>query len=286
MTQPYSNDLTVLVNCLATTFGDEVGQAVQDKFDQVLALEAVDINRITGQIAQLNALLAANTTSDSVTAASILSQLHTIDGRLDNIEGSTAVANLTAVVAALTASLTAETASRVAGDENLQNEINAIRSTVEGLSQQLVALENGGSTTNNTCDCPAIMSQLAAQTTALANLQAYDAATAIQITSLQATVQGLHTSVLAAQAAADAAAATAQSALTAAAAAAAAAAKVASDLAALTALQTTRDHDNQEAHDTFITKVEIQNINCVAVGHSMRVAMRARMFDAGNPKRN
>lgn len=282
MTQPYNNDLTVLVQCLATTFGDEVGQAVQEKFDQLLALEGVDINALNSQIAALNAALASNAAGDQLTAQSILAQLGALDTRLDVLEGSTAVADLAAIVAGIQTALAAETQNRIDADSGLQSGINSIQAAVDSLTQQVVSIQNSsGGGGGSACDCAALTAAIAEQATAIANLTGVDAQQAAQIAALQTAIEGLTAQaagIAAAQAAADAAAATAQTALAnaatanaAASAAAAAAAAVAADVAAL-------ETANDAAHDTFVTKIEIQNINCALMGQHFRNAMRGRLF--------
>lgn len=290
MTTPYNGELTVLVNCLASTFGDEVGQAVQDKFDQIFALEAADINAISAQIAQLNALLASNTSGDVLTAQSILAQLAALDNRIDVLEGSTAVSDLSIVVTALQAALAGEIASRADADAALQSSINTIQSALDTLTSQVVSIVNEGTGGGPACDCVALTAAIADQATAIANLQATDASTAVQIAALQAAVAGLATSgaaVAAAQAAADAAQATAQTALAAASAAAATAAGAAT---AAAGAQTTADAALAAATgaDGDITNllVEIKNINCASHGHTFRTAMRGRMFAVGDSRRD
>lgn len=279
--EQYNQDLTVLINCLATTFGDEVGLAVQEKFDQLLALESTDINALSAQLAQLNALLASNTEGDVLTAQSILSQLAALDSRLDVLEGSTAVAQLQATVAALQASTAASVASLTDADTALAAQISAAQTALDALTQQVITIQNN-QTGAPECDCVALTAAIADQATAIANLQASDASQAVQIAALQSTVSSLSTSAAAitaasaaaAQAIADAAAAqaTASAAQSAAqaAATAAATAQAAADAAA-TAASGANVHINN-------LKLEIQNIDCAVVGASFRTAMRGRMF--------
>ena len=290
MTTPYNGELSVLVNCIATTFGDEIGSAVQDKFDQIFALEAADVNAISAQIAQLNALLASNTAGDVLTAQSILTQLASLDSRIDVLEGSTEVADLTLVVTALQAALAGEIASRADAEAALQGNINTIQSALDALSAQVISIVND--TTNNgpACDCVALTAAIADQATAIANLQSVDASSAVQIAALQAAVAGLATSgasVAAAQAAADAAQATAQTALAAASAAGAVAASAATAAAgAQTTADTALAAANSAGTEIGGLLIEIKNINCASVGQSFRSAMRGRMFAVGDPHRD
>jgi chromosome segregation ATPase len=277
----YNEDLTVLINCLATTFGDEVGQAVQEKFDQLLALENTDINALSAQIATLNALLSSNTEGDVLTAQSILSQLAALDSRLDVLEGSTALAALQATVAALQVSVAGDVASLSDADAALQSNINTIQTALDALAQQVTTIQNNTSGQPE-CDCVALTAAIADQATAIANLQASDAAQGTQIAALQAAVAALSTnaaSIAAAQAAATQAIADA-----AAAQATATAAQVAATAAALAAATAQAAADaatgNANGANVSITnlKLEIQNINCATVGVAFRGAMRARMF--------
>jgi DNA repair exonuclease SbcCD ATPase subunit len=277
----YNNDLTLLVQCLATTFGDEVGQAVQDKINEVIALGEVDINALQAQITTLNTLLASNTEGDTLTAQSILSQLAALDSRLDVLESSTAVAQLQATVAALQASVAGSVTSLQDADAALQSNINAIQTALDALAQQVTTIQNstGGGAE---CDCVALTAAIADQATAIANLQGVDAQQAAQIAALQTQVASLSVNaaaVAAAQAAADAAATAAANA--AAAAAAAQATATAAGTAAATA-QATADAAATAAAGahTHINniKLEIQNIDCVALGASFRTAMRGRLF--------
>jgi hypothetical protein len=283
--EDYNEDLTVLVQCLAATFGTEVGSAVKDKFDQVLALGEVDINALQAQITALNALLAANTSGDTLTAQSILAQLAALDSRLDVLEGSTALADLQSAVTVIQNALTSETAAREAADAANAATIASAETAIAALAAQVATLEAAGPGTSG-CDCVAINAAIAEQATALANLQASDAAQATQIAALQTAVQGLSVNTAAITAATEAAAA-AQAAAAAAQATASAAQSAAQAAAtAAAAAQAAADGAAGAAGAAGISihtlKLEIKNINCAAVGASFRNAMRAQMFAPAN----
>jgi trimeric autotransporter adhesin len=270
----YNDDLASLVACLASTFGDEVGLAVNEKVNSVLALEGVDIAAVQAQIATLNSLLAANTSGDAASAQSILAAITSIGSRVTALEGSTAVADLTAVVTGLQAALAAETQNRLDSE-------SALQTNVDQLSQSLVSIQNAiDAGTSSACDCAALTTAIAAQATAITNLQASDASTATQVAALQTAIEALSTSaagVAAAQATADAAAATAQAALASAAAATATANAAAASAAAAAAAVAELDARNEHEHGHFVTKAEVMDINCAAIGAVFRTAMRSRM---------
>jgi chromosome segregation ATPase len=282
MSTTYNDELNTLISCISTTFGDEIGQAVQEKFDQVLALQGADINAISAQIATLNALLASNTEGDQLTAQSILAQLSALDSRLDVLEGSTAVADLTAVVDAIQTALTAETAARTAGDTALRSDLDELEATVATLTQQIVTIQNEGTGgTGGDCDCVALTAAIADLTNRAVNLEASDAQQSVRITALQDALAGLSTSaaaIAAAQAAADAAAADAAAAAAAAAAAQATANNASTVAAGAAAAVAALEASNATAHDTFITVDMIKNVNCVVHGQSFRTALRGRLF--------
>lgn len=284
MTTTHDNietDLDDLVSCLVAGFGNEVGSAVKEKFDEVLALEGVDLNAIQGQITQLNALLAANTGNDSLTAQSLLAQLHSVDSRLDALEGSTAVADLAAVVAALQIALTAETAARISGDQTNATAIATVESALALLTAQVVAIQTNGGGSDPACDCVALTAAIADQANAITNLSASDAAQSVQIAALQATIAGLQTdavAIAAAQATANAAQTAANTAL-----ANAAVAKAAADAAAaaVAALKVDTDNDrdeNEHQHSHHITKEHVRAINCNAKIAQFRTILRGHLF--------
>lgn len=279
--EEYNNELSVLINCLATTFGDEVGQAINDKIAEVVSLGQVDIVALQAQISQLNALLASNTEGDVLTAQSILTQLAALDSRLNALEGSTALAQLQATVAQIQAAQAAEATSRSDADAVLQSNIDSIQTALDSLVQQVTVIQNT-QTNNPECDCVALTAAIAEQATAIANLQGVDAAQAAQIAALQATVQSLSTNAAQiAQAQADAAAALAAAQAAAASAAAAQATATAAGVTAAGA-QSAADAAAAAAAGavTNITnlKLEIQNIDCAVVGLNLRNAMRGRLF--------
>jgi trimeric autotransporter adhesin len=282
MTTTYNDELNTLINCISVTFGDEIGQAVQDKFDQVLALHGADVNAISAQIAQLNALLASNTEGDQLTAQSILAQLSALDSRLDVLEGSTAVADLAMVVEALQTALAAETTARGDGDDALRSDLAELEAAVATLTQQVVTIQNEGTGgTGGSCDCVAMTAAIADLTNRAVNLEASDAQQSIRITALQDALAGLSTStaaIAAAQAAADAAAAAAAVAAATAASAQATANNANTVAAGAAAAVAALEASNAAAHDTFITVDMIKNVNCVVHGQSFRTALRGRLF--------
>jgi hypothetical protein len=282
MATTYNDELNTLINCISVTFGDEIGQAVQEKFDQVLALQGADINAISAQIAQLNALLASNTEGDQLTAQSILAQLAALDNRLDVLEGSTAVTDLTAVVNALQVALTGETAARTAGDAALRSDLETLEAAVATLTQQVVTIQNEGTGgSGGDCDCVALTAAIADLNNKVTNLEASDAQQSVRITALQEAVAGLSVSaaaISAAQAAADAASAAAAQAAAAAAAAQATANNAAGVAAANGAAIAALEAANAAAHDTFITVDMIKAVDCVVHGQSFRTALRGRLF--------
>jgi trimeric autotransporter adhesin len=282
MSTTYNEELTVLVNCIATTFGDEVGQAINDRITQLIDLQEVDVLALQAQLSALNAALSSNTEGDQLTAQSILTQLAALDSRLDVLEGSTAVAQLQAAVSAIQASAVAEATARETADAANAAALASLQNALDSLTTQVTTIVNEGTGGGAACDCVAITADLAAHATALANLQASDAQQGSQITSLQAavqTLQGQVAGIAAAQAAADAASATAQTALAQAsaaqAAAQAAATAAAAASAAAAAAQATADSAGASG-DTLM--VEIKNINCANLGASFRQALRARAF--------
>jgi chromosome segregation ATPase len=273
----YNDDLHVLITCLATTFGDEVGQAVQEKFNSLIQLEGIDVAALQAQINALNNIL--NNSTEAATVQSILTQLAAFGTRLNTLESSTAVADLAVVVASAQAAIAAETARAQAAEAALAASITTINTTLGDLAAEITALQNAPQP--QACDCAALTASIAAQATQIANLQAVDSATAAQIAALQSSVEALHgqaAAIAAAQATADAASAAAAAAATQAASAAASAAAANAGVTSLTAAVAQLTTDNNAAHNTFVTKVEIQNIDCVLVGQAFRGAMRNRMF--------
>lgn len=276
-------ELNTLFSCVATTFGDEIGQAINEKLDAVLALEGIDTANLTAQIAALNALLDANTTGDATNAQTVLAALAALDTRLDTLEGSTAVADLQAALATAQAALATETAARLAEDAAQLLLIQELQQRADSLQSSIVSIQTELGQTGGTgaCDCVALTNSIAELSTAVTNLQASDAAQATQIAALQTAIEGLTSqaaAIAAAQAAADAAAATAQAAL-AAAATAQAAANAAGTAAA--AAQSTADGAaaaaTANAADIEAVKAAIRGVNCVVVGGTFRTALRTRM---------
>jgi trimeric autotransporter adhesin len=277
----YNDNLTALVTCLATTFGDEVGQAVNEKINSVLQLEGVDIAAVQAQIATLNSLMQSGNASDAATAQAIVSQLTSLSSRITSLESSTAVAQLTAAVAAIQDAVTTETAARVAADAANAAAIAAVAANVATLTTSLAAVEAavaaGGT---GSCDCDAINTSIAQIVSDVTALKASDASQSATIAGLTTRIQALEVKAGDITAATTAAAAASVAAAAATAAAAAAGAKAdaaAAAAAAVAAAVRELDDRNEEQHGHFIHKNEIKDIDCAAVGHAFRVAMRSKL---------
>lgn len=284
MSAHLNTELHDLFVCVATTFGDEVAQAVEEKIAAVLALEGVDIAALQAQITALNNLLAGNTAGDASTAQAILAALTAIGGRVSALEGSTAVADLTAVVAGLQAALATETQNRLDADAALQQNITSLQVTVDNLTQSIVTIQGeiAGGTGSGACDCTALTAAIAEAATAITNLQASDAQQATQIAALQAAVVSLQTQaadIATAQATAAAALAAAQAAAAAAVAAQSTATQAISDAAAAgAAASVAQSTADAVAADVESVKSAIRGVNCVVVGGHFRTALRGRLF--------
>jgi len=281
MSAQIDQELNTLIQCIATSFGDEVGQAVNEKIAAVLQIEGVDIANIQAQLATLSSLLADNTSGDATAVQNILSALSTLGARVDTLEGSTAVASLQATVAALQAQLAAETQSRQDADGSAAAALSTLQTQVDSLSNTLVTIQGSIGQNQNACDCAALTASIAELSTAVTNLQASDASTATQVQALQDSIVTLTTQaagIAAAQATADAAASTAQAALAAAGAAQSTATAAA---AAAAAAQATADGAASSASanqaDIEAVKAAIRGVNCVVVGATFRGALRGRM---------
>ncbi|CAB4127542.1 hypothetical protein UFOVP92_28 [uncultured Caudovirales phage] len=278
----YNDDLSSLISCLATTFGDEVGQAVNEKITAVLQLEGVDIAAVTAQIATLNSLMQSGNASDAATAQAIVSQLTSLSSRITSLESSTAVAQLTAAVAAIQDAVAVETAARVAADAANAAAIASVAASVTTLQTTIATLEasvasGGGS---GGCDCTAINTSIAQVVSDVTALKASDASQATAIADLTTRIQALEVksadiATAIAAAAAAAAKADAASAKADTASAKADAAKAAADAAKAAVKEL--DDRNEEQHGHFIHKNEIKDIDCVAIGHAFRAAMRSKM---------
>ena len=283
MSAHLNTELNDLLVCVAATFGDSVGEAVNEKIAAVLALEGVDIAAVQAQIATLNSLLASNTAGDTTTAQSILAALTAIGNRVTTLEGSTAVADLTAVVAGLQAALATETQNRLDADAALQQNITSLQVTVDGLTQSIVSIqaEIAGGTGSGACDCTALTAAIAEAATAITNLQASDAQQATQIAALQAAVVALQTQaadIATAQATATAALAAAQAAAAAGGAAQSTATQAISDAAAAGAAAAAAGTAAADAAaDVEAVKAAIRGVNCVVVGGHFRHALRSRL---------
>jgi hypothetical protein len=282
MSAQIDQELSTLFTCIASTFGDEIGLAINERLDALLALEGIDTQNLQAQLTALNALLSANTDGDATNAQAVLAALAALDTRIDTLEGSTALAALQVTVASVQASLATEIAERQAEDAAQLLLIQELQVRADGLAQSIVAIQTElGQSGGPACDCVALTTSIAELSTAVTNLQATDAAQTTQIAALQTAIEGLSSqaaAIAAAQAAADAAAATAQSAL--AAAATAQATATAAAAAAATA-QSTADgaaaSASANAADIEAVKAAIRGVNCVIVGGTFRTALRGRM---------
>jgi chromosome segregation ATPase len=284
MSAHINQEVEILFQCIATTFGDEIGQAVNEKIAAVLAIEGVDVAALQAQIATLNQLLASNTSGDTNAVQNILSALAGLSTRVDSLEGSTAVATLQAAVAALQAQLATETQDRQDADAAINANVATLQTQVDNLSTSLVSIQaaidqqsNGG----GACDCAAIAASIASLSTSVANLEANDADQTVKITALQAAVEALSVQaagIASAVAVAQAAQAAAQAAAIAAAAAQATASGAATAAAAAgAAADAAQASAAAAAADVEAVKAAIRGVNCVIVGSTFRTALRGRM---------
>jgi hypothetical protein len=269
----YSNDLTQLMQCMATTFGQKTGAAIKTEVARVIGLEQVDTAAITAAVNAIQALLDENGNSaDGIQLGqNIIARLTSLSGRLDSLENSTALSQLTVIVNGIDAALTAETARAQAAEAALAADLAAVEANVTTLQDQVAALQTSYNNDQD-CDCAAIAAALAANATAIANLQASDSSTAVQIAAAQAAIEAMQVSVASVAASVAAAATAAAVADGKATAAAAAAAAVAADLAALTALEQQRHSDHNRRYNHHIHRDEVSAISCVDLG---------ALFDAG-----
>jgi trimeric autotransporter adhesin len=282
MSAHIDQELNTLFTCIAGTFGDEIGLAINERIDALVQLEGLDVANLQAQLVALNNLLSTNTSGDATNAQAVLAALAALDTRLDTLEGSTAVAELQAALAAAQAALTAEVIARQDADAAQAAAVGVLQTQVDGLAQSLVSIQGqleqnqGGA-----CDCTAIAASIASLSTSVANLSASDAEQATQIAALQASVEALSTQAAgiaaasaAAAAAQAAAAAAAQAAATAAVAAAAAQATADAAAAAAAAAGTSA---STNAADIEAVKAALRGVNCVIVGGTFRTALRGRM---------
>lgn len=264
------SDLNTLMQCVATQFGVKTGEAIKAQINSVISLGNVDIAALQAAIAQIQTLLDADPgTPGFQIGQSIITQLTDLAGRITTLEGQTSVLeSLGTLVNSIDTSLSAEIARAQAAEQALAEQLGTLTTSLSTLQAQVDALPEGGA-----CDCTAIATQLAAHGTAIANLQATDAATATQIASLQTAVEALQTTV----AASAASVAAAEAAATAAASAAAAAQATASAAAAAVAALDERENGRHNGHGNRLNVIEgkldaIEAIDCTAL---------AAMFDAG-----
>lgn len=279
MTTNSTNELDILIDCLVTSIADTTGQAINDKLADLVNLQGVDLNALTAQVAALNAALASNTEGDQLTAQAILAQLAALDSRLDSVEALTpVVASLQTAVAGLQAGLAAEVLARQQSDDALQASITALTAQIDTLSQQVSTVVNnpGG----EGCDCAALNAAIAAHATALAGLEASDAAQQTLLTALAGRIEALEVSaagIAAAQAAATAAATAAAAAAASAAAAQAAATNAQAEVDTLEGVVAGNAAAQATLNDTFVTKAMVSAVDCVVHGATFHNVLRGKM---------
>jgi hypothetical protein len=272
-------ELTQLMQCIASTFGVKVGEAVKAEIEGTLGLQGVDIAALNAKIATIQSLLDADAgTPEFDIAQNLITTITGLNARLATLEGDTRVAAVQAAVASLTSGLAAEVARATAAEAALAAQISVINTTLTSISTQISEYQTGVS---NACDCAAITASLAAQSTAIANLQGVDSAQAAQIAAMQATIEGLSVS---ASSTAAAIAAVAQAAATAQATANAAAAAIAN-------LDTREnEHHNEHGgrlndhHNRINGKVgrdEVAAIDCVALGNLFAAGLQLGLHPTG-----
>lgn len=270
-------ELTNLMQCIATTFGVKVGEAVRAEVDSVLQLEGLDVSTINAKITAIQNLLDADpNTPEFDIAQNFITTIAGLTARIAALEGDTRVAACQSAITALNSGLAAEVARAQAAEAALAAQITTINGNLASLSAQIAAIP-----TTPACDCEALAASIAANSTAIANLQGVDAQQAAQIAALQATVQNLQSSLTSNASAAAAAQATAN----AAAAAAAAAQAAANAAAAAVADLDDREHGHHQDHETKlgqkVTRAEVAAIDCVALGNLFAAGIQAGLRPNG-----
>jgi len=257
-------ELTNLMQCVAQTFGVRVGETIRTEIASALALSNVDISVLNAKIATIQLLLDADpNTPEFDVAQNLITTLTGLTTRITALEGDTRVAAAQAAIAALTSGLAAEVARAQAAEAALAAQITTINTSLTSIASQIAAIE----ASTPACDCTALAASIAANSTAIANLQGVDAAQAAQIAALQSTVEALSASLSSASTASAAAQATAN----AAAAAAAAAQATANAAAAAVAALSNREQEHHDDHETKlggkVSRAEVAAIDCVALGN-------------------
>lgn len=250
-----------LFGCIATQFGIATGEAIQTAINELIAMPNVDVSALTAAVAQIQALLDADEGTEGFQLGqNIVTALTNLTSRVTSLENSDVVAQLQSMVNSLGTDLANETNRAQAAEANLQDQIDALTSDLAALEAVVAALPT------SSCDCAALQAQITANGTAITNLQATDAAIAIQIAAIQASIDSLSAQVTAASAAAAAATNAAAAAAT-----VAGAAQAAVD----TLSDTVADLDAREAAATATTgtrltalegfKAEVLAVDCSAL---------------------
>ena len=180
-------------------------------------LSGVDITSLTALINQIQSLLDSDPeTPGFQTGANIVTMLGELGARITALETLGVQNQIDALYTLLNTAneaLNSEVIRAQAAEANLQNLIDGLNSQIVTLVAQVQDLQNNSTAA---CDCAAIASQIADLQTSVSNLEATDAAQALQIAALQANQTTVAGQIVALQTAVDAATATANQALTAA----------------------------------------------------------------------
>lgn len=257
--------LNQTLECLLEGIGQQTGEAIRTEINNLLGMPNVDLQALQAAIGAIQSLLDSDPNTEGFqTGQNIITQLVALGNRIDALENSTVVAELTVLVNSINTALAAETVARQEADATLQAALSALSAQYDTLSQQVSSIVNnpGG----EGCDCTAIAASLTALETSVSNLQGVDAAQAAQIATLQAQVATLSASLAGASADAAAALAAAQ----------AAQATAVANAAAVAALQTAvnaldeRENERHNGHGGRLNGLEsfrsgIEAIDCTAL---------------------
>lgn len=270
-------ELTNLMQCIATSFGVKVGEAVRNEINTVLNLESLDISTINAKITAIQKLLDADpSTPEFDIAQNFITTIAGLTARIASLEGDTRVAAVQTAVAALNTGLAAEVARAQAAEAALAAQITTISGNLATLTAQVAAIP-----TTPACDCEALSASIAANATAIANLQGVDAQQAAQIAALQNTVQSLQSSLASNATAAANAQATANAAASAAAAAQAAAAAAAAAVADLDSREQGHHDDHETKLGQKVTRAEVAAIDCTALANLFAAGIQAGLNPNG-----
>lgn len=258
-----------LFGCVATQFGVATGEAIQTAISELLAMPTVDISALTAAVAQIQGLLDADEGTEGFQLGqNIVTSLTDLTSRVIALENDDVVVQLQTMVNALGTDLANETNRAEAAEAALQAQIDTLESTLSALQTQISTLPT------DACDCAALQAQITANNTAITNLQATDAAVAVQVAGIQASIDALSAQVASASAAAAAAALTATSAATVAAAAQTTADALVSTVAALDAREAAADAAavaRLSALETF--KAEVLAVDCTSLAGMFRAGI-------------